>query len=149
MKHNDTSLSHNADANYEKVSELLSNIIDNSEHTQALLLFMDIAVNEKDNCDYGVQAVNCLMQIANQMKTKDVNVKAVLSKIIEITSKIKKNNVKEYENVIKGLKYVVFELVEMRKRDIYKDYDDIVKEVLHKEENNVKRWINNFLSGNI
>ena len=149
MKHNDTSLSHNADANYEKVSELLSNIIDNSEHTQALLLFMDIAVNEKDNCDYGVQAVNCLMQIANQMKTKDVNVKAVLSKIIEITSKIKKNNVKEYENVIKGLKYVVFELVDMRKRDIYKDYDDIVKEVLHKEENNVKRWINNFLSGNI
>ena len=125
MKHNDTSLSHNTDTNYEKVSELLSNIIDNSEHTQALLLFMDIAVNEKNNCDYGIQAVNCLMQIANQMKThaktKDVNVKAVLRKVIEITSKIKKSNVKEYENVIKGLKYVVFELVDMRKRDIYKD----------------------------
>jgi hypothetical protein len=155
MKHNDTSISHNADTNYEKVSELLSNIIDNSEHTQALLLFMDIAVNEKDNCDYGIQAVNCLMQIANQMKahahakTKEVNVKAVLRKVIEITSKIKKSNVKEYEHVIKGLKYVVFELVDMRKGDIYKDYDDIVKEVLHKEENNVKRWINNFLSGNI
>jgi hypothetical protein len=116
---------------------------------------MDIAVNEKDNCDYGIQAVNCLMQIANQMKahahakTNEVNVKAVLRKVIEITSKIKKSNVKEYEHVIKGLKYVVFELVDMRKGDIYKDYDDIVKEVLHKEENNVKRWINNFLSGNI
>ena len=152
IKHNETSLSQSTDTNFQKVSKLLADVIENSEHTQAILLFLDIAVKEKDNCDYGIQGVNCLMKIANQIKeyskTKELNVKQILIKIIEITSKIKKHNYKEYEYVIKGLKYVVFELVDLRKDAIYQDYEEVVQQ-LHKEENNVKRWINNLLSQNL
>ena len=149
MKHNDTTLSRNGEMNYEKVSELLVDVIENSELTQAILLFMDIAVKEKDNCDYGIQGVNCLMKLANQIKahakTSDVNIKDILTKVIAITSRIKKSNYKEHEHVIKGLKYVVFELVDLRKHAIYKDYEEVVHQ-LHKEDNNVKRWISNYLS---
>ena len=135
---------------FDTVEAVLRSVLVNVDVMEVVAVLLEVVRAEGCASLVGSNAVRWLGAAVEKIKhysgcTKgsDNKVGKVLLKCIEILNRITSANKKENEGIIRGIRGVISELVELRKEDICKDYERVRVKVA--KDKKVNKWINECL----